>query len=37
MELLSTELETQKQEAAQLQDKERQHKRFALFSLHNAI
>ncbi|XP_031409038.1 LOW QUALITY PROTEIN: protein FAM184B [Meleagris gallopavo] len=27
MELLSTELETQKQEAAQLQDKERQHKR----------
>lgn len=32
MELLSAELESQKQEAAQLQDREKQHKRFALNS-----
>lgn len=32
MELLSAELESQKQEAAQLQDRERQHRRFALDS-----
>lgn len=37
MELLSAELETQKQEPALLQDKERQHKRFALISLHGAF
>ncbi|XP_054150223.1 protein FAM184B isoform X1 [Melozone crissalis] len=32
MELLSAELETQKQEAAQLQDRDKQHRRFALNS-----
>lgn len=32
MELLSAELESQKQEAAQLQDREKQHRRFALNS-----
>jgi len=32
MELLSAELESQKQEAAQLQDREKLHRRFALNS-----
>lgn len=32
MELLSAELASQKQEAAQLQDREKQHRRFALNS-----